>query len=49
VIQDAKLIQAARKAAEKVLDADPTLEKNPLLADALEREDQARQNNLAKA
>jgi len=49
VIQDAKLIQAARKAAEKVLDADPTLEKHPLLADALEREDQARQNNLAKA
>ena len=49
VIQDAKLIQAARKAAEQVLDGDPTLEKNPLLAEALEREDQARQNNLTKA
>jgi ATP-dependent DNA helicase RecG len=49
VIQDAKLIQAARKTAEQVLDGDPTLEKNPLLAEALEREDQARQNNLTKA
>jgi ATP-dependent DNA helicase RecG len=49
VIQDAKLIQAARKAAEQVLNADPTLEKNPLLAQALELEDQARQSNLAKA
>lgn len=49
VIQDAKLIQAARKTAEQVLDADPTLEKNPLLAEVLEREDQARQNNLTKA
>jgi ATP-dependent DNA helicase RecG len=49
VIQDAKLIQAARKAAEQILNADPTLEKNPLLAQALELEDQARQNNLAKA
>jgi ATP-dependent DNA helicase RecG len=49
VIQDAKLIQAARKAAEQVLNADPTLEKNPLLAKALELEDQARQSNLAKA
>jgi ATP-dependent DNA helicase RecG len=49
VIQDAKLIQAARKTAEKVLDADPTLEKNPLLAQVLEREDQTRQNNLTKA
>jgi ATP-dependent DNA helicase RecG len=49
VIQDAKLIQAARKTAEQVLDADPTLEKNPLLAQVLEREDQTRQNNLTKA
>ncbi|MEO0067289.1 MAG: hypothetical protein RJB63_414 [Actinomycetota bacterium] len=49
VIQDAKLIQAARKAAEQVLNEDPTLEKNILLAEALEREDQARQNNLTKA
>jgi ATP-dependent DNA helicase RecG len=49
VIQDAKLIQAARKTAEQVLEADPTLEKHPHLAEALEREDQARQNNLAKA
>jgi ATP-dependent DNA helicase RecG len=49
VIQDAKLIQAARKAAEAVLTEDPTLEKNPFLATALELEDQARQNNLTKA
>jgi len=49
VIQDAKLIQAARKSAEKVLDSDPTLEKNPSLAQALEQEDQARQSNLTKA
>jgi ATP-dependent DNA helicase RecG len=49
VIQDAKLIQAARKTAEQVLDSDPTLEKNPLLAEVLDREDQARQNNLTKA
>jgi ATP-dependent DNA helicase RecG len=49
VIQDSKLIQAARKTAEQVLDGDPTLEKNPLLAAALEREDQAWQNNLTKA
>ena len=49
VIQDAKLIQAARKAAELTLEADPTLEINQLLADALDREDQARQNNLTKA
>ena len=49
VIQDAKLIQAARKTAEQVLESDPTLEKHPHLAEALEREDQARQNNLAKA
>jgi ATP-dependent DNA helicase RecG len=49
VIQDAKLIQAARKTAEQVLQLDPTLEKHPLLAEALEREDHARQNNLAKA
>ena len=49
VIHDAKLIQAARKTAEQVLDGDPTLEKHPLLAEALEREDAARQSNLTKA
>jgi ATP-dependent DNA helicase RecG len=49
VIQDAKMIQAARKAAESVLEADPTLGKHPLLAETLELEDQARQNNLTKA
>jgi len=49
VIQDAKLIQSARKAAEHVLNLDPTLEKHPLLGQALEREDQARQDNLTKA
>ncbi len=49
VIKDAKLIQAARKDAERILDEDPTLEKNPNLAEALAREDQARQDNLTKA
>jgi ATP-dependent DNA helicase RecG len=49
VIQDAKLIQSARKAAEQILNLDPTLEKHPLLGQALEREDQARQDNLTKA
>jgi ATP-dependent DNA helicase RecG len=49
VIQDAKLIQAARKTAEQVLASDPTLEKNPILAQALDQEDQVRQSNLTKA
>jgi ATP-dependent DNA helicase RecG len=49
VIQDADLIQHARTLAEQVLSEDPTLEKHPVLADSLERIDQAAQANLAKA
>ena len=49
VIQDADLIQHARSLAEKVLAEDPTLEKHPVLAESLERIDQAAQANLAKA
>lgn len=49
VIKDAKLIAAARVAAQQVLDADPTLEKHPALAAVLERADQAAQENLAKS
>jgi ATP-dependent DNA helicase RecG len=49
VIQDAKMIQSARVAAEQVLTDDPTLEKNSLLAQALELADQARRENLIKA
>jgi ATP-dependent DNA helicase RecG len=49
VIQDADLIQHARTLAEQVLANDPTLEKHPVLAESLERIDQAAQANLAKA
>lgn len=49
VIQDADLIQHARKLAEQVLADDPTLEKHPVLAESLQRIDQAAQDNLAKA
>jgi len=42
------MIQDARAAAASVLDSDPTLEKHPLLAQALERIDIERQENLAK-
>jgi ATP-dependent DNA helicase RecG len=49
VIQDADLIQHARTLAEQVLSEDPTLEKQPVLAESLERIDQAAQANLAKA
>ena len=49
VIQDADLIQHARKLAEQVLADDPTLEKHPVLAESLQRIDQAAQANLAKA
>lgn len=49
VIQDAELIQHARKLAETVLSDDPTLEKHPVLAESLQRIDQAAQANLAKA
>jgi ATP-dependent DNA helicase RecG len=49
VIQDSDLIQHARKLAEQVLADDPTLEKHPVLAESLQRIDQAAQANLAKA
>ena len=49
VIQDADLIQHARKLAENLLAEDPTLEKHPVLAESLERIDKAAQANLAKA
>jgi len=49
VIQDAELIQHARTLAQAVLAADPTLENHRVLAESLERIDQAAQANLAKA
>jgi ATP-dependent DNA helicase RecG len=49
VIQDAELIQQARTLAQAVLAADPTLENHRVLAESLERIDQAAQANLAKA
>jgi ATP-dependent DNA helicase RecG len=48
VLQDAKLIQSARTQVEALLAEDPTLEKHPVLAEALERQDQDLQANLAK-
>jgi ATP-dependent DNA helicase RecG len=49
VIQDSKLIQAARKEAEAVIAADPTFEKHLALAESLNRQDAERQANLAKS
>lgn len=49
VIQDAKLIQAARVDAEQLLEADPTLEKSPAIAQVLANQDSVRQANLAKS
>jgi ATP-dependent DNA helicase RecG len=48
VLQDAKLIQSARVQVEALFDQDPTLEKHPVLAEALARQDQDLQSNLAK-
>jgi ATP-dependent DNA helicase RecG len=48
VLQDAKMIQSARSQVEALFNADPTLEKHPLLAESLARQDQERQANLAK-
>ena len=48
VLQDAKLIQSARTQVEALLAEDPTLEKHPVLAEALARQDQDLQANLAK-
>lgn len=49
VIADSKMIQAARAEAERLLAADPTLERHPVLAEVLERIDRAAQENLAKS
>lgn len=46
VIQDSKLIQQVRDLVAELLDSDPTLEKHPLLAQALEQQNR---DNLAKA
>ncbi|MFM6980045.1 MAG: ATP-dependent DNA helicase RecG [Micrococcales bacterium] len=49
VIQDAELIQRMRGYAETTLSHDPTLEKHAALAEALNRQDAARQEYLAKS
>ena len=49
VVRDAALIQSAREDAAKILEADPTLERHPLLADDLARIDESAQENLAKS
>ena len=48
VIQDAELIGRMRMAAAEVLNADPTLEKHPTLAETLERLDEQAKANIAK-
>ena len=49
VIQDADLIGRMRVAAAEVLSSDPTLEKHRVLADTLDRLDEAAKANIAKA
>jgi ATP-dependent DNA helicase RecG len=49
VIQDADLIGRMRVAAIEVLNSDPTLEKHRVLAETLERLDEAAKANIAKA
>jgi ATP-dependent DNA helicase RecG len=49
VVQDADLIVECRKLAETVLEADPTLERHTLLAQALDELDSERRENLSKA
>jgi len=49
VVQDAELIMHCRKLAQDLLADDPTLEKNPVLAESLVRLDEAAKANLAKA
>ena len=49
VIQDADLIGRMRIAAAEVLNADPTLEKHRVLAETLDRLDEAAKANIAKA
>ena len=48
VIRDAELIQEARRQAEQILNADPTLEKNQQLAAALAQLEESAQDNLSK-
>jgi ATP-dependent DNA helicase RecG len=48
VLRDADLIVRARELADKLLSADPTLEKHPNLAEVLTNLDAARQENLSK-
>jgi ATP-dependent DNA helicase RecG len=48
VLQDSKLIQAARAQVEYLMAADPALINHPNLAESLARQDQERQANLAK-
>lgn len=47
VVQDSQLIQQLRDAAELLIESDPTLEKHPELAEAIERME--RSDNLAKS
>ena len=48
VIKDAELITRMRVAAGEVLFSDPTLEKHAVLAETLERLDEAAKANIAK-
>jgi len=48
VMQDAELIARMRTAADEILKSDPSLEKNPSLAETLERLDEAAKENIAK-
>jgi ATP-dependent DNA helicase RecG len=48
VIKDAELINRMRVAAGEVLSSDPTLEKHAVLAETLERLDEAAKANIAK-
>ena len=49
VLQDSKLIQDVRAEVADIFQADPTLEKHPLVAETLIQLDKARQDFLAKA
>ena len=48
VVKDSALIQSVRDEAVALLEHDPTFEQHLVLAEALDRIDQARQENLAK-
>jgi ATP-dependent DNA helicase RecG len=48
VVKDSALIQSVREEAVALLEGDPTFEQHFVLAEALDRIDQARQENLAK-